>query len=129
MKKGAKVTMKTRKKQQISAMKPSRIKIAIENLPKHPKGYNSGKDNPNYKNGITYTKTLKYKEEVAGRKKPQECELCGEVGRICFDHNHTNEKFRGWICYRCNIVLGFVNDNVELLIKMIGYLESDGIES
>ncbi len=32
-------------------------------------------------------------------------------------------KFRGWICWRCNIVLGKVKDNKQILLKLITYLE------
>jgi len=56
------------------------------------------------------------------RSKPEICEICGEKGIICFDHNHTTGNFRGWICKRCNSVLGFVKDNHLLLKAMITYL-------
>lgn len=61
-------------------------------------------------------------ERIAGRKKSKECEICGAMDVICFDHCHITSKFRGWICRRCNTVLGFVKDNSELLISMSNYL-------
>ena len=66
-------------------------------------------------------------ERKAGRKKPEQCEICGGFGKdlnkgLCFDHNHETGKFRGWICSRCNVVLGYVEDNPKLLIKLIKYL-------
>src|SRR3990167_4225882 len=45
---------------------------------------------------------LKTKEYIAGRKRPEQCEICGALGIICFDHDHITGKFRGWICSRCN---------------------------
>ena len=68
---------------------------------------------------------------IAGRPRPDYCELCGELGepassvyiyRTLFDHDHITGKFRGWICDRCNKVLGLVEDNPDLLKEMIKYL-------
>lgn len=68
-------------------------------------------------------KWLRDKEKEAGRKRPDYCELCKETGRICFDHNHATGEFRGWICHRCNTVIGFAKDDPELLEKMSKYLK------
>lgn len=58
------------------------------------------------------------------RKKPNNCELCGTAHKkIVFDHCHSTGAFRGWICDPCNIALGNVKDNPELLRKMADYLE------
>ena len=64
-------------------------------------------------------------EKRAGRPRPEQCELCGAMGRICYDHNHQTGKFRGWICLRCNVALGMVKDNCELLLKMVNYINSN----
>jgi hypothetical protein len=63
---------------------------------------------------------------VAGRPKPAHCELCGEKSglAVVFDHCHKTGQFRGWICDRCNRVLGLVYDNPKLLRKMAKYLET-----
>jgi hypothetical protein len=62
--------------------------------------------------------------EMAGRPRAESCELCGEVGRTVFDHCHAKGHFRGWICDRCNKVLGLVKDDVRLLRTMASYLET-----
>ncbi len=68
-------------------------------------------------------KKLKIQEELAGRSKPDRCELCQEkAGRIVWDHCHDSGQFRGWLCDRCNRVLGSVKDDVLLLQKMKDYL-------
>jgi len=89
-------------------------------------------NHPNWKGGITmntveYTKKWRVskQEEKAKRLKPNICELCGDGGTICFDHDHNTGEFRGWICSRCNVVLGMCKDNTELLIKMVGYLNQE----
>ena|SRR5271155_1871330 len=63
------------------------------------------------------------KEKLAGRPRPDICEVCGGVGRICFDHDHATGNFRGWICSPCNTVLGLSEDNPERLLKLALYLE------
>lgn len=96
----------------------------------------SGINSPNWKGGLTkniiyrkqYSKNYeekrkKKKEKLAGRKKPEQCEVCGAFGQICFDHDHITGKFRGWICWRCNVVLGHIKDSKDLLNKLIDYLK------
>lgn len=61
--------------------------------------------------------------EIAGRNRAMQCELCGAFGMTVFDHCHATGVFRGWICDRCNKVLGLVRDSGILLQKMRRYLE------
>jgi len=62
-------------------------------------------------------------EDLAGRPKPEACEICGESGTICFDHCHKSGGFRGWICKRCNSTLGHVQDQPNLLRALAEYLD------
>lgn len=64
------------------------------------------------------------RERLAGRPKPEMCEVCNRGGRIVFDHCHTNNKFRGWLCQDCNLILGHAFDDVGLLEKLIVYLKA-----
>ena len=60
-----------------------------------------------------------HQEVVAGRKRPDLCEECGEHHlRIVFDHDHTTGAFRGWLCDRCNKTLGIVRDDPDLLERL-----------
>lgn len=65
------------------------------------------------------------REEIAGRPRPLLCEICHDktIGRIVFDHCHKNGHFRGWLCNRCNLVLGRVRDDPELLRALAMFLE------
>lgn len=63
--------------------------------------------------------------DIAGRPRADQCELCLEMVMTVFDHCHEGGHFRGWICDRCNRVLGSVKDDTELLKAMIRYLEKD----
>ncbi len=82
------------------------------------KGMMKGELHWNWKGGITD------KEIKARRPKPKHCEVCGAMGKICFDHDHKTGKFRGWICQRCNLVLGFSKDNIELLNALADYVRN-----
>ena len=92
------------------------------------KGYLAGEKNGMWKGGHSHNNYLERKERKAGRKKPGVCEICKYPGIICFDHNHKTGKFRGWICKRCNLIIGMAQDDRELLLKLIEYLENDNLQ-
>lgn len=63
--------------------------------------------------------------EEAGRPRPSVCDICSgnhHLG-IVFDHCHQSGKFRGWLCDRCNKVLGLIGDDPKLLRRMARYLD------
>ncbi len=75
----------------------------------------------------TLVKRTRRLEVKAGRPKPTHCERCKEFHRyICFDHDHKTGMFRGWLCDRCNKVLGLVYDNPATLRALADYLEEHG---
>ena len=43
-----------------------------------------------------------------------------------WDHDHSTNQFRGWICSSCNAALGHVDDSIERLSQLIGYLRRGG---
>ena len=60
------------------------------------------------------------------------CAICkrkeirnNKVQRLEKDHDHKTGKFRGLLCKKCNMVLGFVNDDIGILKRMIKYLENN----
>jgi len=61
------------------------------------------------------------------------CKICNQVcatGRnLAVDHNHTTGVVRGLLCKRCNQVLGQVEENLELLAKVVDYLRSADADS
>jgi len=76
---------------------------------------------------------LKRREKIVGSPKPDNCPVCKRKpkggnrgkGRICVDHCHKTGKIRGWLCDDCNVVLGRVNDKVEILKNLIKYLNKN----
>lgn len=85
--------------------------------------YRRGENHPMWKGGISGKYKNSYLEKLAGRPKPDKCEICGEKGRIFFDHCHKMNKFRGWLCSHCNFVLGHAKDNPKVLILLAKYLK------
>ena len=69
--------------------------------------------------------------QAAGRE-PIACDVCGQphgefgnADRLHWDHDHHTGKFRGWLCCRCNTVLGRVRDSSELLQRLAAYLKNN----
>lgn len=52
------------------------------------------------------------------------CAVCGKEldHNLCVDHDHKTGKIRGLLCDKCNLALGNVDDNLEILLKLIEYL-------
>ena len=74
--------------------------------------------------------TLMSKERLAGRPRPKRCEVCKSWGRkykkgLCFEHNHKTGEFRGWVCHRCNYILGLAKDDFKLLENLATYLKKN----
>ena len=56
------------------------------------------------------------------------CAICkrldaGTKRRWHVDHNHDSKKVRGILCHNCNVGLGHMKDNVELLRAAADYLD------
>jgi Recombination endonuclease VII len=69
---------------------------------------------------------LAERELLAGRRRPEVCDACGNLPGLKglhFDHCHTNGWFRGWLCQPCNMALGLLKDDANRLRKLIAYLE------
>jgi len=60
------------------------------------------------------------------------CAVCKQPNqtekRLAVDHCHETNKIRDLLCYKCNGALGLVNDNIELLLKLIEYLKKHQIQ-
>lgn len=62
------------------------------------------------------------------------CAICGiyrpcavgtrKTKRLCVDHCHRTNKFRGLICDSCNKLLGFAKDRPGILFNAIRYLKT-----
>jgi hypothetical protein len=79
--------------------------------------------NRKYSLGITFSSD---DEKNLLAQQNYSCAICqGKAKRGSFDldHCHTTGKVRGLLCNKCNKGLGFFNDNIELFVRAIKYLE------
>src|ERR1039458_645999 len=59
------------------------------------------------------------------------CAICGteepggRFNKWQIDHDHVTGKFRGVVCYRCNQLLGYALDNIEILLNAAKYLRGE----
>jgi len=93
---------------------------------KSEKGINSSRNSHLKRTyGITledYNKKLKDQSGL--------CAICGgndtydKHGVLAVDHCHKTSKIRGLLCFKCNTVLGSVNDDIKILENAIKYLKN-----
>lgn len=60
------------------------------------------------------------------------CAICkgpakGRFNTYNVDHNHNTGKVRGLLCFSCNVTIGIAQDNIDILSKMIIYLNGGAI--
>ena len=41
-----------------------------------------------------------------------------------FDHDHTTDTFRGWLCKQCNVGIGQLGDDLEGVMRAVKYLST-----
>ncbi len=74
---------------------------------------------------ITYGLSAKeYIEKITAQNNL--CAICGDKkeGKVlCVDHDHKTGKVRGLLCGNCNIGLGNLKDNIQILQSAIEYLQ------
>jgi hypothetical protein len=51
--------------------------------------------------------------DATGEKKTGVCEFCLCIMQLQQDHDHETGKKRGWLCHRCNLLLGWW----EIIVK------------
>jgi len=99
------------------------------------KEYYSSTDRKKYV--IDYVRNKKYNitteiyEDIA-RKQKNLCYICnkpemsknrnGEIRTLSVDHNHITGKYRKLLCSRCNSAIGYAQEDVKILKRMIVYL-------
>lgn len=53
------------------------------------------------------------------------CAICGKPPgdtRLAVDHDHVTDEVRGLLCVKCNVALGLINDDIDILASMASYL-------
>mgnify|MGYP001161293193 FL=1 len=56
---------------------------------------------------------------------PDCCDICGATDRrMTLDHCHETGEFRGWLCLKCNSAIGWLNEDVDIMIKATNYVKN-----
>lgn len=58
------------------------------------------------------------------------CPICQKttivgITKIVLDHNHHDGRVRGWLCESCNTGIGRFDDDPELIVRALHWLEND----
>lgn len=56
-------------------------------------------------------------------KKPETVEADGKVKELSVDHNHETGQIRDLLCHRCNHLIGYAKENIEILFEAAEYLK------
>ena len=56
------------------------------------------------------------------------CAICGKhqsefKRNLAVDHDHKTGKIRGLLCHKCNLLLGYSSENIDVLNNSINYLK------
>jgi len=96
-------------------------------------------DNPELRKIVTHKNKLKKYgmsvQEYGDMLKSQggSCAICkrretkrskGTICKLVVEHHHGNGRIRGLLCNNCNVTLGLVRDDVNVLHEMIQYLRN-----
>ena len=51
------------------------------------------------------------------------CACCSRAdSKLFIDHDHITNQFRGYVCRRCNIALGYLGDNRQGVLNALEYI-------
>jgi len=63
-----------------------------------------------------------HKCKICNKPETRASRTRGNISRLSVDHCHGTGLVRGLLCYKCNSMLGFVGDSIEVLCNAIDYL-------
>jgi hypothetical protein len=65
------------------------------------------------------------------QKQNYQCATCGTHEQnckrkvLCVDHCHKTGVIRGLLCHNCNVSLGLLKDNIDIINNLINYLKKE----
>ncbi len=102
-----------------------------ETMKKYQTTDNFKESRRNYDYKKYYGITLKEYDDLV-LKQNGLCAICGsketltfkgKIKRLSVDHNHTTKRVRELLCDSCNKCIGLVNENIDVLARMVSYLK------
>lgn len=94
-----------------------KVKVYYSRKPKQSSSYNKS-----FKLKFRYGMSLVDLEKMMLAQKNL-CKICGKEKEMVIDHCHKTGRVRGLLCRLCNIGLGSLNDDIEILENAIKYLK------
>jgi hypothetical protein len=52
----------------------------------------------------------------------ERCAICATYGDLVIDHDHQTGRVRGLLCNNCNLALGLLGDNTDVIDSAGRYL-------
>ena len=77
-----------------------------------------------YKFKYKYGITLETRDLLATIQK-QQCAICKSCDKLYVDHDHESGRVRGLLCRTCNLMIGLMNDNSDVLRRAAEYLDNN----
>jgi hypothetical protein len=56
---------------------------------------------------------------------PETAIQSGKIRELNVDHNHNTGEIRGLLCRNCNCALGLLDDDIDVLLKAVKYLNGE----
>ena len=53
---------------------------------------------------------------------------CATGRKLAIDHDHQTDVIRDLLCFKCNAILGLVNDNEDYLWNILDYIKRHGLK-
>ena len=69
--------------------------------------------------GITPEELVKMAELQGGK-----CAICFKKVKLVIDHSHSSGKVRGLLCSPCNLGIGCLNEDIEVIERAATYLRA-----
>jgi hypothetical protein len=110
-------------------LKLKRKKYCIENKEKIKEYHDTHKEERR-KSSLKreYKITLEEYNQMLEKQKDS-CAICHEKFKSSthtqVDHDHKTGKVRGLLCRKCNSILGYSNDEIQILLNAINYLKNN----
>jgi hypothetical protein len=108
----------------------SRVLISEQTKKRHKKNPDARKNQElRTRFGINYVEYQQMHEKQKGLcaicDKPESQILNGTVKRLSVDHCHSTGKIRGLLCTKCNVALGLLKDDINVINNCVSYLQKD----
>ncbi|KKM27158.1 hypothetical protein LCGC14_1577570 [marine sediment metagenome] len=118
---------KAKESRRKASRKHNKTKAGKETLKKALQKYRSTDKYLNTKLQRAYGITLVQWQEMFEKQKGR-CKICGKhqselKKTLSVDHCHSTGEVRALLCHQCNIALGFVNEDSDIVLRLLEYID------